>query len=377
MPERMAILHRLADLLEAARRRSVRDQRARQRHAGQRDATPGAYTAAWTRYYAGWIDKLDGEVVPVVRGDALDVRGARALRRGRRDRPVERPDDGHGPEGGARAGRRQHGGGEAARDRAVRRAALRRARARGRPAARGAERRASAVPRRATRSCATPASTRCRSPAACATARQVMAAAAETLTPLTLRARRQVAPTSCSPTPTSTSRTSMAGDARRGAAQRPGLRAADPPLRARRRLRRGRRTASSPRSRRRASAIRSTRRVLMGPVVTRAACDAHPRRDRRARSTRARARCSPAGSASAATLADGYFVAPTVFGDVDHDSYLARDEIFGPVLSVLRFPDEDEVVAKANDSDFGLPPTCTRATSARAPAGPSRSTSAR
>ncbi len=32
----------------------------------------GAYTAAWTRYYAGWIDKLDGEVVPVA-GDALDV----------------------------------------------------------------------------------------------------------------------------------------------------------------------------------------------------------------------------------------------------------------------------------------------------------------
>ena len=33
---------------------------------------------------------------------------------------------------------------------------------------------------------------------------------------------------------------------------------------------------------------------------------------------------------------------------------IAREEIFGPVLSVLRFHDEDEVVAKANDSDFGL-----------------------
>ena len=53
-------------------------------------------------------------------------------------------------------------------------------------------------------------------------------------------------------------------------------------------------------------------------------------------------------------LAAGYFVAPTVFGDVDHDSSLAREEIFGPVLSVLRFHDEDEVVAKANDSPFGL-----------------------
>ena len=57
-------------------------------------------------------------------------------------------------------------------------------------------------------------------------------------------------------------------------------------------------------------------------------------------------------------LADGYFVAPTVFGDVDHDSSLAREEIFGPVLSVLRFHDEDEVVDKANDSAVravGLP----------------------
>jgi aldehyde dehydrogenase (NAD+) len=53
-------------------------------------------------------------------------------------------------------------------------------------------------------------------------------------------------------------------------------------------------------------------------------------------------------------LADGFFVAPTLFGDVDHDSELAREEIFGPVLSVLRFADEDEVVEKANDSQFGL-----------------------
>ena len=53
-------------------------------------------------------------------------------------------------------------------------------------------------------------------------------------------------------------------------------------------------------------------------------------------------------------LADGYFIAPTLFGDVDHDSELAREEIFGPVLSVLRFADEDDVVAKANDSEFGL-----------------------
>jgi aldehyde dehydrogenase (NAD+) len=53
-------------------------------------------------------------------------------------------------------------------------------------------------------------------------------------------------------------------------------------------------------------------------------------------------------------LAAGWFVAPTVFGDVDHDSDLARHEVFGPVQAILRFRTEDEVLAKANDSPFGL-----------------------
>jgi len=53
-------------------------------------------------------------------------------------------------------------------------------------------------------------------------------------------------------------------------------------------------------------------------------------------------------------LADGWFVEPTVFGEVDHDSDLARNEVFGPVQAVLRFTTEDEVLAKANDSAFGL-----------------------
>ena len=53
-------------------------------------------------------------------------------------------------------------------------------------------------------------------------------------------------------------------------------------------------------------------------------------------------------------LADGWFVAPTVFGDVNHESELARDEVFGPVQAILRFSTEEEVLAKANDSIFGL-----------------------
>ncbi len=60
------------------------------------------------------------------------------------------------------------------------------------------------------------------------------------------------------------------------------------------------------------------------------------------------------GGAMDGELAGGYFVTPTVFGDVDHGSELAREEIFGPVLSVLRFGDEAEAVQKANDSELGL-----------------------
>jgi aldehyde dehydrogenase (NAD+) len=60
------------------------------------------------------------------------------------------------------------------------------------------------------------------------------------------------------------------------------------------------------------------------------------------------------GGRLAGELADGWFVAPTVFGDVDHDSDLARNEVFGPVQAILRFSSEDDVLAKANDSAFGL-----------------------
>lgn len=50
----------------------------------------------------------------------------------------------------------------------------------------------------------------------------------------------------------------------------------------------------------------------------------------------------------------GWFVEPTVFSDVDNSSTIAREEIFGPVLSVIPYADEDEAIALANDSDYGL-----------------------
>ena len=53
-------------------------------------------------------------------------------------------------------------------------------------------------------------------------------------------------------------------------------------------------------------------------------------------------------------LARGYFVEPTVFADVRDDMRIAREEIFGPVVSILRWSDEDDVVARANALDVGL-----------------------
>jgi len=47
-------------------------------------------------------------------------------------------------------------------------------------------------------------------------------------------------------------------------------------------------------------------------------------------------------------------VQPTVFGDVDNSSHLAQVEIFGPVLCLERFHGEEEAVALANDSSYGL-----------------------
>jgi aldehyde dehydrogenase (NAD+) len=53
-------------------------------------------------------------------------------------------------------------------------------------------------------------------------------------------------------------------------------------------------------------------------------------------------------------LARGWFVRPTVFADVRNDMDIAREEIFGPVLSVIAYEGEDEAIAIANDSAYGL-----------------------
>jgi acyl-CoA reductase-like NAD-dependent aldehyde dehydrogenase len=345
MGERMAVLHRLADLLER------HDDEACAINALD-NGTPvsamrsGAYTAAWTRYYAGWIDKLDGEVVPVA-GDALDVvlpepygvigaivpwngpmmgmgqKAVPALAAG--NTVVVKPPE-LAPFGALRFA-------ELALEAGLPPGALN--------VVVGGASAGDALVRH-------PGVDKVSFTGGCATARLVMASAAETLTPLTFelggKSANIVFPDA--DLDVATSMAAMLGAVllsgqgcalptrlyvhddvyddvvARVVAQVEAVNVGDP----------------------------FDPSVLMGPVVNAAACE-------RILGVIARAVDDGAGellTGGQRLERDGYFVAPTVFGDVDHDSSLARQEIFGPVLSVLRFHDEDEVVAKANDSDFGL-----------------------
>ena len=53
-------------------------------------------------------------------------------------------------------------------------------------------------------------------------------------------------------------------------------------------------------------------------------------------------------------ISEGYFVKPTVFADVTNDMAIAKEEIFGPVLCILKYESEDEAIEIANDTEYGL-----------------------
>ncbi|MCF8571316.1 aldehyde dehydrogenase [Gordonia sp. HY002] len=61
-----------------------------------------------------------------------------------------------------------------------------------------------------------------------------------------------------------------------------------------------------------------------------------------------------AGGGVPEDLDRGWFVAPTVFADVDNSARLAQEEVFGPVLTITPYADDDEAVSIANDSPYGL-----------------------
>lgn len=66
------------------------------------------------------------------------------------------------------------------------------------------------------------------------------------------------------------------------------------------------------------------------------------------------AKCLLGGKPAQLQGNSGQFVEPTIFGDVDNSMRIAQEEVFGPVLSCIRFKDEDEAVRIANDSLYGL-----------------------
>src|SRR4029450_11468334 len=74
----------------------------------------------------------------------------------------------------------------------------------------------------------------------------------------------------------------------------------------------------------------------------------HQERHRRRRQARMRRR-RPAGR-----LEPRYFVKPTVFSHVTNDMTIAREEIFGPVLSIIGYKDDADAVRIANDTPYGL-----------------------
>lgn len=66
------------------------------------------------------------------------------------------------------------------------------------------------------------------------------------------------------------------------------------------------------------------------------------------------ARVAVGGQRGEGELADGYFVQPTVFSEVDDDMTIAREEIFGPVVAAMPFDDIDDIVERANKTNYGL-----------------------
>jgi aldehyde dehydrogenase (NAD+) len=91
--------------------------------------------------------------------------------------------------------------------------------------------------------------------------------------------------------------------------------------------------------------------VDMGPVISGAARDRIMGMIDEAKGT---SRLVTGGHRVGGDLADGFFIEPTVFADVDNASRIAQEEVFGPVLSIMRFHDESDAVEMANNSRFGL-----------------------
>jgi acyl-CoA reductase-like NAD-dependent aldehyde dehydrogenase len=93
--------------------------------------------------------------------------------------------------------------------------------------------------------------------------------------------------------------------------------------------------------------------VIFGPVINQAAVDRILQTIDNAVSTRA-GDLLTGGKRIGGELARGYYIEPTVLGDVDNSSELAQIETFGPVVSLIRLSGDAEAVRIANDAPYGL-----------------------
>ncbi len=92
--------------------------------------------------------------------------------------------------------------------------------------------------------------------------------------------------------------------------------------------------------------------TIIGPVVDHRAVERIMGMIDRARGSGAR--LVAGGDRLGGAMADGYYIAPTIFADVPHEAELSQHEVFGPVLAVTKFESEEEAIALANGTDFGL-----------------------
>ncbi|MBW0018341.1 MAG: aldehyde dehydrogenase family protein [Mycobacterium sp.] len=91
--------------------------------------------------------------------------------------------------------------------------------------------------------------------------------------------------------------------------------------------------------------------VTMGPLISREHLDRVEGFVKRAEADGATV---VAGGARPKDLSSGFYFEPTILTDASADSYIAQEEVFGPVLTVLRYRDDDDAVAIANNSAYGL-----------------------
>lgn len=93
--------------------------------------------------------------------------------------------------------------------------------------------------------------------------------------------------------------------------------------------------------------------TIVGPVINEAACHRIMGMIERAKAARA-GRITTGGERVGGELANGYYIRPTVFADVDPASEIGKQEVFGPVLVIHRFKTEEEAIQIANGTMYGL-----------------------